>query len=95
MSERIKINQCLNKELHYYGLKFTGLLTAGLTGLILLTKFEFTFAIIGGAIAYLFGANFSSYWYKGYIQKWCYGNLPTQLISMSRYLPNSCIHKFL
>jgi len=95
MAEKIKIYQCLNRELQYHGLKFIGLLTAAFTCIILLLKFDFTFALIGSVGGYVVGASISPYWYKGYIQKWVYFHLPTRLITRSKRFPQSCDRKFL
>lgn len=93
--ERVPINRCLNKELKYYGLKFTGLISALILGILVLMKFDFTFALIGAVAGYLLGSGISTYWYKGHIQRWAYWNLPTRLISGSKYLPKSCDRRFL
>ena len=92
---RIAINRCLNKEIKYYGLKLTGLVFGGILGLLVMIKFDFTVAIFGSVAGYLLGAGVSSFWHIGYIQRWCYWNLPTQLLVRSKYLPKSCDRRFL
>ena len=92
---RVALNRCLNKEVKYYGLKATGLVFGGLVGLVVMIKFDFTVGIFGSVVGYVLGAGISSYWHKGYIQRWCYWNLPTQLIASSKYLPKSCDRKLL
>lgn len=93
--DRITINRCLNKEMQFYGLKFTGILSGFLIGILVLLKFDFTFAIIGGVGGYLLGAELSGSWHKGDIHRWCYWHLPTQLFFASKYLPKSCDRKLL
>lgn len=95
MSERVRFNRCLNKEPQYYGLKFTGILFAGILGVVLLIKFNFTVAILGSAAGYLVGAGISSLYHKGLIQRWIYWNLPIGLIVRSKTLPSSCDRRFL
>lgn len=93
--ERTIFNKCLNKEVKYYGLKLTGLIAGAIVGFIILVKFNFTFALIGSVGGYVLGAEISSYWHLGYIQRWCYWNLPTQLFARSKYFPKSCVRRFL
>lgn len=95
MDNRIPINRCLNKELKYYGLKATGLIFGAVVWLLLLIKFNFTIAIIGCTSGYLLGAGISTYWSKGYIQRWCYWNLPNGIMRGSRKLPKSSERTYL
>ncbi len=95
MSDRVYFNRCLNKELQYYGLKFTGILFAVVLGVVLLVKFNFTIAIFGSVVGYLGGAGLSILYYKGAIQRWVYWHLSLGLILRSKSLPSSCERRFL
>ena len=93
--DRIPINRCLNKEQKLYGLKVTGLVIAFILGIVVLIKFNFTFAIFGSVLGYLAGAGISKHWHTGYIQRWLYWNLPTQILANTKRLPKSCNRRFL
>lgn len=91
---QIRFNTCLNKETKYYGMKITSLISGFLVGILILIKFNFTFAIMGSVVGFGIGSYFSDYWYRGRFQRWCYWNLPTFLIA-GKNLPDSSKRKLL
>jgi len=97
MERLIRLNRALNSEAKYYGLKATGLLVASVLGFLVMIKFDFTFGIIASGVGYFFGASISMFWHKGYLQKWCYWNLPLLISAKrgSKNMPTSCIRVFM
>ncbi len=89
MSSEIHLTRTINKETKYYGLPLTGLVVGGIFGAIILSKYDFVFALIAASIGFIVGTFISNAWHKGKVQRWIYWHLPISRLSRNKYLPPS------
>ncbi len=93
--QSVVLNNVINKETKYYGLKLLGLIGGGIIGLVTMIIFNMTSGIIASVIGFSIGSWISSLIHNGILQRKIYWYLPVKWIFREKYLPPSHIRKFM
>jgi len=89
--ERVRFNNCLNKETKYWNLPFGALVGCGFIGGISALAKGVLWGFGGGAIGFIAGSIIARGWWNGSLQRFVYWNLPVSKVLLSNKIPQSHI----
>ena len=93
--ERVKFNNCLNKQERLWNISISSI-TGGISlGLIILCFKGVLWAFVGGSLGFAIGGWFTHKWRFGIIQRWLYWHLPVSRIVISEHLPESYVRQLM
>jgi len=72
----VKINQCLNAQVKFFGLPIFSLVLGAASFLVALLFVSGFFAIGAAGIGVVLGVKIAKIWYEATIQKFCYWHWP-------------------
>ncbi len=93
--QAVVLNNVINKETKYYGLKLLGLIGGGILGLLAMIIFNMTVGIMASVVGFSLGSWVSTLIHTGILQRKIYWYLPSRWIFRGKYLPPSHIRKFM
>lgn len=87
--QRVKFNNCLNKEIKFWNISLGSLIGGGLLGSICWYLQNLLWFFGGGAIGFAIGGYLLHQYYLGNVQRFLYWHLPVSNILLGKKIPAS------
>lgn len=91
--ERVKFNNCLNKQIRLWNISIGSIVGAGVFGAAILCFKGVLWAFAAGAVGFAAGGMLLNKWELGIIQRWLYWHLPISKAVIARSLPESYVRR--